>query len=160
MSTPKKSSITLMVRNFPRRSSQSRLIERLHASGFEGTYDFVYLPFCFAKKQNLGYAFINFRTPKDANTFTERWHNKSLDNLPNPRALHVCIAHIQGKEQNVKHLLRECKSSKIVNPRFQPVVYEHGVRVDFVEYVNRLNLAPFGATLEEGNYASNDHHWV
>merc|ERR1719494_1093899 len=156
-------SITMMVRNFPRRSGRARLLENLHATGFDGTYDFLYLPFCFAKKQNLGYAFINFCTPEFANRFQQQWHNKCLGDERAPadpsksRPLHVSIALIQGKENNVRHLLRECKSSKIVNSKFQPVVYQNGVRVDFVEYVlyelNLFSTSDSGAEGEGGGRA-------
>eukprot|EP00397_Hematodinium_sp_SG-2012_P010733 GEMP01010857.1.p1 GENE.GEMP01010857.1~~GEMP01010857.1.p1 ORF type:complete len:326 (+),score=72.34 GEMP01010857.1:119-1096(+) len=125
---------TMMLRNFPRRSQQKRLLSYLDSSGLSGQYDFVYLPFCFEKKQNLGYAFINFRTPQKAVQFYMKWHKQSItsDSLNKPRLMNVSVAQIQGREDNLQRIIKECKVGKITNPKFQPVVYDDdGSRVDF-----------------------------
>merc|ERR1711964_245223 len=46
---------TMMVRNIPRRQTQEQLEAHLRRTGFKGEYDVLYLPYCFKKKQNLGY---------------------------------------------------------------------------------------------------------
>merc|ERR1711862_380377 len=50
---------TVMLRNVPNNISRESLLALLDRSGFEGQYDFVYLPIDFARQSNLGYAFIN-----------------------------------------------------------------------------------------------------
>ena len=68
---------TVMLRNIPNRYTRDMLINRLD-KGYEawlysvehmcceGMYDFVYLPIDFSSRCNVGYAFINFRTPAGA----------------------------------------------------------------------------------------------
>lgn len=54
-----------MLRNIPNRYSQASLLQEIDAAGYEGTYDFFYLPMDTQNRTNVGYAFINFLTPQD-----------------------------------------------------------------------------------------------
>jgi len=109
----------------------------MNGLGLYGRYDFVYLPFSFTKKTNIGYAFINLVSPSIALSFREAWNCTSHfhDELPGDQSkgmVTVTVAQVQGKEGNVQRLLNECRCSKITNPKFQPVVYDSaGVRLDF-----------------------------
>eukprot|EP00397_Hematodinium_sp_SG-2012_P016795 GEMP01017147.1.p1 GENE.GEMP01017147.1~~GEMP01017147.1.p1 ORF type:complete len:310 (+),score=42.96 GEMP01017147.1:103-1032(+) len=124
---------TMMLRNFPRRNGQKKLLCQLNARGFEGAYDFVYLPFSFAKKLNLGYAFINFRTPQKAHEFFTQWHKQIFEETEGrSHPMNVSIAEVQGKAANLERILQERKVAKISNPLYQPVVFdEQGKRMEF-----------------------------
>lgn len=136
----------MMIRNLPQALKQRTLLRVLDTAGFANKYDFVYLPFSLMKKQNLGYAFVNFLSRSDAQSFRRAWNGSTLLNsnkiyddgkVPSTnetegvRPLSVKVANVQGKEANVQRLLNEYRSTKITNRKFQPVVFEHGVRVDF-----------------------------
>eukprot|EP00971_Amphidinium_carterae_P233242 4629524-Amphidinium_carterae.1 len=51
---------TLMIHSLPRSVSQKKLVEALCKDGFEGTFDFVRVPFCLRSGCSAGYGFINF----------------------------------------------------------------------------------------------------
>lgn len=51
---------TLMVRNLASDLTQAALVEEFVALGFQGSFDFVYMPINFRAQGNFGYAFVNF----------------------------------------------------------------------------------------------------
>ena len=55
---------TLMIKNIPRNIIQSYLMEIINTK-FENLFNFFYLPIDFIKKENAGYAFINFKNSKN-----------------------------------------------------------------------------------------------
>eukprot|EP00971_Amphidinium_carterae_P042692 839208-Amphidinium_carterae.1 len=80
--TPSATHTTVMLRNIPNRYTRDMLVEKL-AERFPGAYDFVYLPIDFNSKCNVGYAFINFRTPADCQRFFQEFdHVKTKLCLP------------------------------------------------------------------------------
>ena len=67
---------TLMIRNLPPHVTPPCLIEDLNKCGFEGAYDFVYVPRNFTSCSNTGFAFINFMDPQDGVVFTQQWQRR------------------------------------------------------------------------------------
>jgi len=61
---------TVMLKNLPNNLLRDSLVQLLDDAGFNGAYDFLYLPIDFAKDANLGYAFLNL---VDGDTATEFW---------------------------------------------------------------------------------------
>merc|ERR1712039_541443 len=57
---------TVMLRNVPIELRRDELLSMLDAGGFQGCYDFVYLPVDFTRSIGLGYALISLITPQDA----------------------------------------------------------------------------------------------
>eukprot|EP00971_Amphidinium_carterae_P151362 3001030-Amphidinium_carterae.1 len=88
---------TVMVQNLPRLFSQKDLMNSLDMLGFEGTYDFCYLPVCFTNGHCRGYAFINFRRPTFAARLLAEWQDaKYLLNKKQKKPLLVTFAETQG----------------------------------------------------------------
>jgi len=56
---------TVLLRNLPCDFTRARLIELLEDEGFDGTFDFVYVPMDFSSEASLGYAFVNFVSAVD-----------------------------------------------------------------------------------------------
>jgi hypothetical protein len=48
-----------MLRNLPNNLKRSGLLELFDALGFQGLYDFVYLPIDFSRMANVGYCYLN-----------------------------------------------------------------------------------------------------
>merc|ERR1719401_629351 len=60
---------TMMLRNIPNKYTQNTLLQEINDFGFLGSYDFFYLPMDVHNRSNVGYAFINFEKPDDADRF-------------------------------------------------------------------------------------------
>jgi hypothetical protein len=56
---------TVLLRNLPRDFTRAKLVELLEDEGFDGTFDFVYVPMDFSSEASLGYAFVNFVSAGD-----------------------------------------------------------------------------------------------
>jgi len=106
---------TLMVRNVPNRYDRSLLMQELDELGFQGKYDFVYLPIDNSTNWNVGYAFVNFEDPPDAKRCMAALdgHQFYRFRQNNRRVAQVSIAHIQGLELNLAH----CSSTSLFSAR-------------------------------------------
>merc|ERR1719174_1414523 len=81
---------TVMLRNIPNRYTRDMLLGRMD-EGYKGVYDFLYLPIDFSNGCNVGYAFINFRTPATCQRFTQEFHGaKSKHVLPGFSSSKIC----------------------------------------------------------------------
>merc|ERR1712226_620452 len=65
---------TVMFRNVPYNCTRDELLAVLDAEGFQGKYDFVYLPADFRTRSGFGYAFINFSLQQHAEDFQKTFH--------------------------------------------------------------------------------------
>lgn len=115
---------TVMLRNIPNRYSREMLVERL-SNGYENEFDFVYLPIDFNSKCNVGYAFINFRSPVIAQRFYAEFHGQNCKNvLPgfsSGKIVEVTYARVQGREANLDNLKDEKFMTKLnEQPEWQP----------------------------------------
>jgi hypothetical protein len=96
---------TMMIRNIPRRYSQEYLLMDLHDLGFEGTFDFLFLPRDKITSACVGYAFVNFTSPYWAeqciHSFKDyefKRHQRGMS-----KVAQVCVAQMQGLEKNLQH---------------------------------------------------------
>eukprot|EP00397_Hematodinium_sp_SG-2012_P040844 GEMP01044829.1.p1 GENE.GEMP01044829.1~~GEMP01044829.1.p1 ORF type:complete len:269 (+),score=41.68 GEMP01044829.1:67-873(+) len=129
---------TMMIRNFPNRSPIKYLVAALDSHGFAGTYDFIHAPYCFVKKQNFGYAFINFRDPALARAFLNQWQGQHIFVKKASVPVNISQAQIQGKAANLTRLVKDGKTKKITNPHLQPIVFDDdGHRVEFSAFVSK-----------------------
>merc|ERR1719191_2149161 len=134
---------TVMLRNIPNRYTRDMLIDRLN-QGYEGKYDFVYLPIDFNSKCNVGYAFINFREPLQAARFIQEFHGaKTKTCLPGFSSAKVCevsYARVQGSQANMDNLRDEKFIEKLnEHAEWQPLFYDE-----------KFEEIPFAKMLEKG----------
>jgi RNA recognition motif-containing protein len=110
---------TVMVRNIPCKYKQEEMVAEV--ARITENFDFLYLPPARTAKvdKNLGYAFINFRTPADAQLFMEEFqgHQFTLYKNSTKRAL-VLFADLQGFEDNVQYY----RKSKVTRTKFRPYI--------------------------------------
>lgn len=116
---------TVMLRNIPNRYTRDMLIRRLD-KGYQGLYDFVYLPIDFSSRCNVGYAFINFRTPAGAQRFMQEFHGAKtklcLPGFGSAKVAEVSFARVQGRQQNMENLRDEKFIEKLNDrPDWQPL---------------------------------------
>eukprot|EP00929_Paragymnodinium_shiwhaense_P108895 TRINITY_DN75240_c0_g1_i1.p1 TRINITY_DN75240_c0_g1~~TRINITY_DN75240_c0_g1_i1.p1 ORF type:complete len:422 (+),score=59.44 TRINITY_DN75240_c0_g1_i1:77-1342(+) len=119
---------TLMLRNIPVKYNREMMLEDIDNRGFQGAYDFFYLPIDFQTGNTVGYAFINLIRAVDAQRFQDVYNGLQLS----PDSAKICqvgVAKAQGKMKNVEQYRNS--SVMAMEERFQPVTFENGVRVPF-----------------------------
>jgi len=123
-------STTVMLRNIPNKYTRSMLIEQLHRAGFRGQIDYLYLPTDFANRCNVGYCFINFRTPEGRRRFTTQFDGVAAQScLPGFNSYKVCQvtrAKWQGRDENVRRLRSgpELMAQLAAHPEWLPLLLD------------------------------------
>lgn len=123
--------VTVMVRQVPRQYSQLMLLKEVNHRGFQGLYDFLYLPFDLKKGINVGYGFVSFIHPQHALEFRKAFEGKYLDSHSTNRGkpIHVHPASLQGYEANCSHFMTT-KTGQKQDPQFSPLFFPQGQPVD------------------------------
>uniref|UniRef100_A0A7S4PSC6 Mei2-like C-terminal RNA recognition motif domain-containing protein n=1 Tax=Alexandrium monilatum TaxID=311494 RepID=A0A7S4PSC6_9DINO len=91
---------TLMMCNIPCRLGHWELASALDSLGFRGRYDFLHLmtgsKSGVRSRSNLGYGFVNFMTPQDAEAFTEAFHGFRFQGTSSRKSGLAKPAYVQG----------------------------------------------------------------
>lgn len=119
---------TVMLRNIPNKYTREMLIHVLNKR-FLGKYDFMYLPIDFNNKCNVGYGFVNFRTPETCHMFILHFHGvsvrKSLPGFNSKKVCEVTPARVQGLLDNVRRLQNSPVMSQLKDhPDWLPVLFD------------------------------------
>lgn len=96
---------TFMVRNIGYRLTAAKAREHLETLGFDGAYDFLYLPMFPKGKSNQGYFFVNFRAPQVAAAFRERLQGQPLGSTA--KLCDVTVAEWQGLAELRQHFRKK-----------------------------------------------------
>eukprot|EP00927_Polykrikos_kofoidii_P023876 TRINITY_DN21838_c0_g1_i1.p1 TRINITY_DN21838_c0_g1~~TRINITY_DN21838_c0_g1_i1.p1 ORF type:complete len:463 (-),score=82.54 TRINITY_DN21838_c0_g1_i1:237-1625(-) len=123
---------TVMLRNIPNRYTQAMLLNLLDEQGFAQAYDFVYLPMDFRNGVNLGYAFVNLVTHKDAGGLMDTFHGFSKWFFDSAKVCEVSWAHPhQGLSKHVDRY----RNSPVMHPcmpdEYKPMMFKNGVQIPF-----------------------------
>eukprot|EP00803_Ostreobium_quekettii_P000171 evm.model.scf_1510.1 EVM.evm.TU.scf_1510.1 scf_1510:6152-11784(+) len=112
---------TLMIRNIPNKYSQKMLLDVLDRK-YSGRYDFFYLPIDFKNRCNLGYAFVNFKTPTTTAEFYKEFHSKSWEEFNSKKVCEITYARVQGRNALIEHF----RNSRFPchEPDYLPLVFE------------------------------------
>eukprot|EP00440_Ansanella_granifera_P032634 gb/GFBE01035404.1/.p1 GENE.gb/GFBE01035404.1/~~gb/GFBE01035404.1/.p1 ORF type:complete len:337 (+),score=92.89 gb/GFBE01035404.1/:3-1013(+) len=123
--------VTVMIRQIPRQYSQLMMLKEVNRRGFEGLFDFLYLPFDLKKGINVGYGFVSFMDPRHAIEFREEFEGTYLDAHSNARGkpLHVHPASVQGYDANYSHFMAT-KTGQKQDPQFSPLFFPQGQPLD------------------------------
>lgn len=113
---------TAMLRNTPNRYTAEELLAEMIGLGFEGAFDFFYLPIDFITKRNRGFCFVNFVSASRAADFAAAFHGLSLQRYATHKILQVSPALTQGFEANVEQYARK-DAQRIQNPWFRPMIF-------------------------------------
>jgi hypothetical protein len=108
---------TVMMRNIPCRYDQSELLEEVMELNLP--VNFLYLPGARKSVGNLGYAFLNFTHPEDADLFIKKWNGHVWRFQPRSRKIgKACYATLQGFAANIQYYSK----MKISRSRNRPYV--------------------------------------
>eukprot|EP00442_Polarella_glacialis_P000139 CAMPEP_0115065176 /NCGR_PEP_ID=MMETSP0227-20121206/10106_1 /TAXON_ID=89957 /ORGANISM="Polarella glacialis, Strain CCMP 1383" /LENGTH=342 /DNA_ID=CAMNT_0002450937 /DNA_START=88 /DNA_END=1116 /DNA_ORIENTATION=+ len=136
---------TAMLRNLPNKYMRDKLVDRLHACGFHGDIDFLYLPIDFRNKCNVGYCFINFRTDKACQRFKEDFHgmqsSKKLPGFNSKKVLEVSPARVQGLQPNIQRLQGSPVMAQVDGqPEWLPILIDKdGCTVEFPRTAEKVH---------------------
>jgi len=125
---------TMMLRNIPNKYTQNTLLHEINDLGFVGTYDFFYLPMDVHNRSNVGYAFINFVAPPDAEHFRRLFSNHRFQRFHSRKIGSVCTAHVQGLDENLRHFENRAVT-QARNDQYRPLVLQGRRRIDFEDAV-------------------------
>jgi len=125
---------TMMLRNIPNKYTQNTLLQEIDDFGFLGSYNFFYLPMDVHNRSNVGYAFINFILPADAERFRRVFGDHRFQKFQSRKISSVCSAHVQGLDENLKHFENRAVTHAR-NDQYRPIVFKGNLRVDFEEAV-------------------------
>lgn len=128
---------TMMLRNIPNKYMQSNLLQEIDSFGFDGTYDFFYLPMDMHNRSNVGYCFINFINPLDATKFEETFSNHRFRQFSSRKTGVVSVAHVQGLALNVRHFENRAITHSS-DEQYRPVVLKGKRRVTMKEALSDL----------------------
>eukprot|EP00927_Polykrikos_kofoidii_P001094 TRINITY_DN1039_c0_g1_i1.p1 TRINITY_DN1039_c0_g1~~TRINITY_DN1039_c0_g1_i1.p1 ORF type:complete len:389 (+),score=68.59 TRINITY_DN1039_c0_g1_i1:87-1253(+) len=117
---------TVMLQNIPNRYTTEVFVEELETHGFQGLYDFVYLPTDFHTKRSKGYGFVNFTTTHAAQKCFDTFNGVQLQRFSTKKVVAVTMADTQGYEANVLNYTKN-QASRINNLFFRPLVFTDGV---------------------------------
>jgi hypothetical protein len=124
---------TVMLRNMPNNYTRDMLLDLVDSMGFEGCYDFAYLPVDFKSQAGLGYAFINFVTSVEAQRCFDQFEGFSEWKVPSEKVCTVTWGSpYQGLEAHVERYQNSPVMHHSIPDEWKPVLFdEQGVRVPF-----------------------------
>lgn len=112
---------TLMICALPFQVTSEELLEAIDSLGFEGLYDFLYMPSRSTKKcgklrpGNVGYAFVNFRKSEDAARFAMVFPGYTFPGVTSEKQILVRAAACQGYDANCcLHLFNKKHQSSVM----------------------------------------------
>lgn len=117
---------TLMIHSIPRAYTRSALIGDIEEIIGQNTFDFVYLPWNVEKQENMGCAFVDFRSADIARRAAKKFKMHLFPSQSRPAK--VSPAHVQGLKANIQYYIGKGVSSKS-NP-FGPLVFIDGEALD------------------------------
>mmetsp|Transcript_7222 Transcript_7222/g.20352 ORF Transcript_7222/g.20352 Transcript_7222/m.20352 type:complete len:412 (-) Transcript_7222:135-1370(-) len=121
---------TVLLRNLPEDFTRAALLELLEDEGFEGTFDFVYLPMDFGAKVCLGYAFVNFVSGSDAQRCWEIFSGYS--DWESDKVCEVTWGEpCQGLQAHIDRYRNSPVMHKSIPEEWKPLIFQDGARLPF-----------------------------
>jgi len=121
---------TVLLRNLPTDFSRATLLELLEDEGFDGTFDFIYLPMDFGAKVCLGYAFVNFVSGSDAQRCWDIFSGYS--DWESDKVCEVTWGEpCQGLQAHVDRYRNSPVMHKSIPEEWKPLIFKDGVRMPF-----------------------------
>jgi len=106
---------TIMLGNIPFWLKSHQLRTVVNMKGFEGKYDYLYIPCTSGRRSNLGYGFINLVGPEDARQFMLAIDKFCFSMFsPTEKLCSVQRASLQGREANLNRLGRKSRAESSI----------------------------------------------
>jgi len=123
---------TVMLRNVPYNVSRDSVIKMMDDAGFNGLYDFIYMPIDFRSKSGFGYAFINLVSNAAAEQFFAHFNGFNGWEIKSQKVAEVTWTESnQGLDVHVDRYRNSPVMHEVVPDEFKPAMFNAGVRVAF-----------------------------
>lgn len=122
---------TINWKNIPNNYSRDGLLSLINGRGFSGRYDFFYAPVDFTSNALVGYAFINFVSPEDADSFMHAFENFGDWELKSDKVSKVVWSNLQGLDKHIERYRNSPVMHDDVADGTRPVLFENGCRIAF-----------------------------
>jgi len=122
-----------MLRNLPRSFTRDELVRKLNMMGFEGLYDFVYLPVDFKSRQGKCYGFVNLVSGEHAERLIGNFHGFGHWSRATSRFRRctASLSHTQGLEANVERYRNSPVMADGVPESFKPAIFAGAQQIPF-----------------------------
>lgn len=123
---------TIIMKQIPAEFTRDMLLKLLNTNGFEGFYDFLYIPRSFDTQTAYGYAFINFTTSASGSRFRDHFQGFKEWECSSDKEAEVDWANgMQGFKSHVDRYRNSPTMHPHVPDELKPVLFQNGVRVEF-----------------------------
>lgn len=123
---------TVMLRNVPYNVSRDSVTKMMDDAGFNGLYDFIYMPIDFRSKSGFGYAFINLVSNAAAEQFFAHFNGFAGWEIKSQKVAEVTWTESnQGLDVHVDRYRNSPVMHEVVPDEFKPAKFSAGVRVAF-----------------------------
>eukprot|EP00928_Gymnodinium_smaydae_P001572 TRINITY_DN10574_c0_g2_i1.p1 TRINITY_DN10574_c0_g2~~TRINITY_DN10574_c0_g2_i1.p1 ORF type:complete len:367 (-),score=32.89 TRINITY_DN10574_c0_g2_i1:81-1181(-) len=103
---------SVMVRNLSYKCTPKRFNDELCKAGFEGLFDYTYVPVNYSSYTCKGYAFVNFVDAHTAYRFYTVFDSQKMRIPGSKKLLEVTPSNLQGYNQNITHAERTKHTAK------------------------------------------------
>jgi len=121
---------SVMIRNLPLDLTRDMLLSTLDREGFEGQYDFVYLPRDFGTGANLGYAFVNLLEHNEALRMQQHFNGFQKWSIKSAKKCAVVWGSMQGGCAYIQKY-RSLAMNESIPEDCKPVFLRNGVKAVF-----------------------------
>jgi len=129
-----------MMRNLPNDYTRSMLLELLHAEGFGGLFDFVYIPVDFRSGSGLGYSFINFISLDSAEQFRQHFSGFNRWAVASDKVCDVTWSSLQGLEAHVERYRSSPVMHESVPEEQKPALFKGCEAVPFPAPTKKIRI--------------------
>lgn len=144
---------TVMLQQIPYQYMQADFMMEINRQGFEGTFDFLFLPMSQKRHGNIGFGFINFLSSSFAEKFYRKYQGQRLECYDARTTINVVPADVQGFEQSVAHFYSHWqlrKRKRLSVPVFLKPIPAH-LKQEVEQKIESCVHDAFGARNEDYN---------
>mmetsp|Transcript_33419 Transcript_33419/g.73095 ORF Transcript_33419/g.73095 Transcript_33419/m.73095 type:complete len:536 (-) Transcript_33419:143-1750(-) len=137
---PESEFTTTMLRHLPNNLTRDQLVTLLNKEGFEGRFDFMYVPVDFERKAGLGYAFVNWVNHEEAERAKAHFENFKDWTMQSDKVCTVAWGEpLQGLKDHIERYRNSPVMHENIKEEYKPALFnEHGKRVPFPEPTKRI----------------------
>jgi RNA recognition motif-containing protein len=133
LATDEEQHTTVIICHVPCGVTRDELINAMNENGFEGAFNFVYMPIDLKTFQSKGYGFVNLISNELAHRFIDAFHGFTQWPIRCRKTCTVTWAMMQGLNANVNRIRNSVIMGAEFPDAFKPAVFVGKSRVPFPE---------------------------